>query len=148
MKMSKAEITKQKLLEAIQRLRDGKPINTPEGSKITKSLINKEADVSYGQLNKHPDALAEAILLIEEHEEKQQKEAVLKGIEAKDDKETRLKNDRNKQERLKRDYRGQRDTYKEIADNAVKREASLMFRLHQIEVERQSELNRKVTPLR
>ncbi|SHI28788.1 hypothetical protein [Ferrimonas marina] len=147
MKITKTQITEQRLRDALQRLLDGKPERTKADGKISLSRINKEAGCSHGLIYKYPEVMTEAKEAIEQYKAKQQRDGVLESLSAGVDKETRLRAERDKQAELKRDYREQRDSFQALADDVVKRENALLFRCHELQLELNARDNTKVVPL-
>ncbi|WDL84051.1 hypothetical protein IU367_07695 [Aeromonas bestiarum] len=144
---AKTQITKQRLRNALQRLLDGKPERTKADSKISLSRINNEAGCSHGLIYKYPEVISEAKVAIEQHKINQQRNNILESLSTRTNKETRLKAECDKQEKLKRDYRDQRDNLQVLADNAVRRENALLFRCHELQLELNLIKNTKVVPL-
>ncbi|BBS86625.1 hypothetical protein [Aeromonas media] len=144
---ARAQTTEQRLRNALQRLLDGRPERTKADSKISLSRINKEAGCSHGLIYKYPEVISEAKLAIEQHKTNQQRSSIQENRSAGSSRETRLKADRDKQEKLKCDYRAQRDNLQVLADNAVKRENELLFRCHELLLELNFINNTKVVPL-
>lgn len=129
----KAQITEQRFLDSLQRLLDGKPQRTKADNKISLSRINKEAGCSHGLIYKYPHIIDEIRAKIENHKTTQQCKFIKSTPNV--DKESRLKAARDKQEKLKINYRNQRDNFQLLADSAVKRENELLFRCHELQLE-------------
>ena len=143
----RTQTTEQRLRNALQRLLDGRPERTKADSKISLSRINKEAGCSHGLIYKYPGVISEAKVAIEQHKVNQQRSSILENLSTSSNREARLKAERDKQEKLKRDYRDQRDNLQVLADSAVKRENELLFRCHELQLELNFINKTKVVPL-
>ncbi|TVP14811.1 MULTISPECIES: hypothetical protein [Shewanella] len=135
MKVSKTQITEQRLRNALRRLLDGQPERTKADGKISLLRINKEAGCSQGLIYKYPEVIADARVAIKHHIAKQKSQVGLESQSAGVAKEARLRAERDKQAELKHRYREQRDNFQALADDTVKRESALLFRCHELQLE-------------
>ena len=131
----RTQITEQRLRDALQRILNGKPERTNADGKISLFRINMEAGCSRGLIYKYPDIIIDIKLAIEQQKVKRQRDSILKNQLSGADKEVKLKAKCDKQEKLKREYRNQRDNYQALADDAVKRENLLLFKCHELQIE-------------
>lgn len=127
-------VTEKRLRDALQRLINGKPERTRADNKINLSRINEEAGCSHGLIYKYPEVVMDARVAIQEHKTTKIRKGIIDSQLIDIDKIAKIKEERNKQEKLKLDYRMQRDNYQMLADDVVKRENELLFRCHELQI--------------
>ena len=137
MKVSKKQITEARLRAALQRLLDGKPDNVKASAKLTLNRINNEAKLSASYIHKFPEFVKEAELAIAAYGSEHGDTYVEGLVENKvDDSPTgQLKRKLKTETNLKNTYKQQRDDFKALADILVEKEASLMFRVFELQEE-------------
>lgn len=137
----RAQITKQRLEDALQRLIHGKPERTPNDGRLNLSRINKEAGLSSGGIYYYDDFVERARLEIDKHKSRISASSSTKVKISVD----RLRAQRDKERELKERYRSQRDDIKKFCDQVIARNANLEFSLYEAleEIEAlQAELNK------
>ncbi len=126
--MNRSELTEIRLKEALQRLLDGKPINTPCDGRINLKRINDEAKLSSGGIYYYKDFITKARSIIDK--DISNNKQYLNSSNA-EEKISKLRKQRDKEKQLKVIYREQRDKMKQFADSVVEENARLSFAIHE-----------------
>lgn len=145
--MSKRELTKSRLQEALQRLLIGFPKRTKSSGKITLNKINKEAGLGNSYIHKFPDFIGSAKPQIDEFNKNRNAQleggVILPTVNLTP--EESLKADLKRQTNLKEKYRQERDDYKKARVDLEVLCNTLMFRNHELQ---QDLLEYIVTPFK
>ena len=138
--MDKKVITEARLEEALERVLSGCPIRVkPEGT-LTLNKVNKEARLSHSYVHKFKEFVERATPKIDTFN-KTKKQAI-EGMdlgEAELTEVEKLKADLKREKALKEKYRSERDDAKTAQKEMEALNATLMFRLYEL----QEELGRK-----
>ena len=122
---NRSEETLLRLQEALRRLLAGCPERTKHDGRISISRINAEAGLSSGAIYYYKEFIEEAKEILSNRKNSQaddSPEETLPQIE-------KLRLQRDKEKRLKEEYRSQRDQIKSFCDKVVAKNASLEFAL-------------------
>ncbi len=149
MKISKKQITEARLRAAINRLLEGKPEKVKPSGKITLNRINNEAGLSASYIHKFPEFVKEAKASIANFAKEHGNTYIESLVEHQVDESEveKLKKKLKTEKRLKETYKEQRDTFKAIADKIVEKEASLYFRIYELQEEISQLTHGSVTPI-
>ena len=135
----KSEITLQLLNEALDRLLSGSPVNTKLDGKISIKRINDEAKLSRGAIYYYKDFVELAKEKIQEHKND------VKVEKSPATKEEKLRNQKKKKKRLKKDYYEQVSTLNGLNDAMVAENAVLAYRCMVLEDEINALTNGKIS---
>lgn len=135
----KSEITLQLLNEALDRLLGGTPINTKPDGKISIKRINDEAKLSRGAIYYYKDFVELAKGRIQEHKGNAETGKLVAT------KEEKLRNQRDNEKRLKKDYYEQVSTLSDLNDAMVAANAALAYRCMVLEDEINALTNGKIS---
>ncbi|HAS6870912.1 hypothetical protein ACEV8G_01300 [Vibrio parahaemolyticus] len=133
--MSKSKITEQKLRNALERLKNGNPERTKSDGKISILRINNEAGLSRGAIYHYKEFVEEAKAEIEIYNSNKKQEGILQNFSDDSSRLDKIKSERDREARLKKNYREQRDNIKAMADEVIKRDASWAYRCLELQVE-------------
>ncbi|NQY35033.1 MAG: hypothetical protein HRT37_08735 [Alteromonadaceae bacterium] len=149
MKVSKRQITEARLKAALQRLLDGKPEKVKASGKLTLNRINNEAGLSASYIHKFPEFIEEAEKAITAYQYEHGDTYVESLIETKPEGSTidKLKARLKNEIKLKKTYKEQRDAFKAVADKLVEQEASLIFRVYELQEEIRQITRGSITPI-
>lgn len=114
-----------KLEQALQRIVEGCPKRTKADGRINLSRINQEAGLSSGGIYYYPDFVESTKKYIQSLKESDS--SVIKHGNI--SKESKLREQRDKERQLKEQYREQRDQMKTFCDGVVAKNAQLEFAL-------------------
>ncbi len=133
--MKQKEFTLQRLIDAFERLKLGRPERTPTDGKISIKRINDEAGLSQGAVYYYKSFLSTAkaeIIILEADRKKRQ---VIDGLELDQTGEAKLRSDRDREKRLKTKYRSEVSNFKQLSDVMVKENVSLAFHCMELQQE-------------
>lgn len=133
--MKQKEFTLQRLIDAFERLKLGRPERTPTDGKISIKRINDEAGLSQGAVYYYKSFLSTAkaeIIILEADRKKRQ---VIDGLELDQTSEAKLRSDRDREKRLKTKYRSEVSNFKQLSDVMVKENVSLAFHCMELQQE-------------
>lgn len=145
--MKQTEFTLQRLKEALNRLKEGKPEYTKADGKISILRINNEASLSRGAIYYYKDFVKQAKAEIQIYNENKQQLNVIDGLEPRDGGLERLRQSRNKEKQLKEKYREELKNFKNLSDEVVQQNVSLAFRLMEMQDERRQIEVGKIIPI-
>jgi len=143
---NKKTLTEGRLREALQRLLDGNPTRTKMTGKLTLNKINNEAGLSQSYIHKFPTFVNYATPIIDKHNENrcQSVEGDFLGQNNTLSEVEKLKIDIQREEKLKKKYKQERDDARKIKVILESEYNTLMFRLYEL----QDELRHyKTTPI-
>jgi hypothetical protein len=150
MAATKKQITEGRLRAALDRLLAGKPEKVPTNGKLSIKRVNDEAGLSRSYIYKFPEIVDEAekaiAEYIKEHGENYAQELVEVGED--ENRIEKLKRQLATETRLKKEYKQQRDNIKTAADLIAQREATLAYRVFELEQEILQLTRHKVTSIR
>ena len=139
------------LVNALQRLLNGKPVKVKPGGKLTLNRINNEAGFGNSYVHKFPDFVAYAKPVIEEYNLNRDKamstgldievNAPLSEIEG-------LRFKLRKAEELKAKYRIERDNAIEARKVLEHKYSELMFRAYSLQEDLQASTQHRVVPIK
>lgn len=121
-KIRNPEITRKKLIDALQRLVDGDPERLTGKYKINVKSVQEEAGLSLGSAYRYPDVM-DTIALAKQTQAK--KAGNVRKRSASTDLE-RLKEEKAKEKRLKDKYRQELDVANQRLDNAYAEQTMLL----------------------
>ena len=137
--MSSREITKGRLRAALQRVLEGQPQNVKKHGKLTLNKINNEARLGRSYIHKFKDFIEEeanpAIESFNKAYDPVAAKALAESEEGELTNEVKLKRELKAQERLKKEYKEERDELKVINQMLEEQNSSLMFRIYELQQE-------------
>ena len=131
--MRQKEFTLQRLKEAFVRLKTGKPERTKADGKISILRINEEAGLSRGAIYYYKAFVQEVKGELPILEVERNKKQAINNLQENLSSELKLRRDRDKEKRLKTEYRIQAGNFKQLTDEVVKANVSLTFRCMELE---------------
>ncbi|MCG9635038.1 hypothetical protein L1D12_06940 [Vibrio parahaemolyticus] len=138
------------LVNALQRLLDGQPVNVKAKGRLTLNRVNCEAKLGNSYIYKFPDFVEYSKPIIAEFNDKRDK-AMAEGVGIDLDiplsEIENLKAKLNKSVELKKQYREQRDTAIKARKELEAENARLIYRLFELQQELLSK-NGTVTPMK
>lgn len=140
-------VTEQRLVDALNRLLEGKPVNTKLDGRISIKRINDEAGLSQGAVYYYKDFVSKAREEIDLFKKNQRINDSLSSRDVDLSKTKKLRREINKEKRLKDDYREQLGNQKVLNDMVVQANVSLAFRILELENEIRRNLDAKVLQL-
>lgn len=132
---SQKEFTLQRLRDAFERLRAGKPERTKADGKVSIKRVNDEAGLSQGAIyyyKAYVEELRAEIRIIEAEREKRQ---VVDDMGLNLSIESKLRLERDREKRLKIEYRDQVKNLKQLSDKIIAENVSLAFRCRELQDE-------------
>jgi hypothetical protein len=117
--MKQTEFTLQRLKEALNRLKEGKPEHTKADGKISILRINDEAGLSRGAIYYYKNFVKQAKAEIRIYNESKQTLDVIDGLEPRYGELERLRQSRNKEKQLKEKYREELKNFRVLSDEVV-----------------------------
>lgn len=145
--MKQTDFTLQRLKDALNRLKEGKPEHTKADGKISILRINNEASLSRGAIYYYKDFVKQAKAEIQIYNASKQKLDVLDDLESSGSELERLRQSRNKEKQLKEKYRGELKNFRVLTDEMVQQNVSLAFRLMEMQDERRQIEEGKIIPI-
>lgn len=143
-----SEITLRKLERALQRLLDGVPKRTKNDGKINISRINNEAGLKVSNINYYPEFIKDAQDRIRDHFDAIAEKNIKDAVKQEKSEVEILKDKLKHEQKLKREYREEKNEQKLLNDDVVKQNVSLAFRVMELESELHSLSSHKVAPIR
>lgn len=137
--------TLHRLEQALARLLKGTPERTTSDGKINISRINDEAGLSVSGINYYKDFMREAHKKIARHKEKKRNQQEDEAFEEKISEIDKVKGKLKNALRLKNKYYQDLDNQKTINNGVVAQNASLAFRVNELEQEIMETSSGKVT---
>ena len=143
-----SDMTLQQLEAAFERLKNGTPERTKADDKISILRINEEAGLSRGGIYYYKDFVIKAKAEIEAIKNQRKTQNAIRDVVAKENKTDKLRAERDKEKRLKVDYRNQVNEFSQFSDQLVIENVLLAFRCYELQ-ERETKRERmKVVPIR
>ena len=146
--MKQKEFTLQRLSDAFDRLKQGKPINTPGDGKISIKRINDEAGLSQGAIYYYKSFVSTAKAEITILEADRKKRQLIDGMELGQTTEAKLRSDRDREKKLKTKYRSEANNLKQLSDVMVKENVSLAFHCMELQQELARATAMKITAIK
>lgn len=145
--MSQKEFTVQRLKDAFERLKAGRPERTKPDGKLSIKRVNDEAGLSQGAIYYYKAYVQELRAEIGVIEAERKKRQVIDDLELNLSTEAKLRLERDREKRLKVEYRDQAKNLKQLADKIVAENVSLAFRCKELQDELNRALAVKVTSI-
>ncbi|MFB2908082.1 hypothetical protein ACE1BH_24755 [Aeromonas jandaei] len=142
---SKKQLTEQKLYDALKRLLDGNPTNVKSSGKITLNKVNNEARLGNSYVHKFPEFVTYANDVIAEYNNNlsSQHPTIHSSNDESYLENDKLRDERNRERRLKERYRIERDDAIQARIELEKLNNTLMFRLY--ELQEKLDMNNKLS---
>tara|TARA_Y100001963_G_scaffold152155_1_gene236397 strand:- start:288 stop:713 length:426 start_codon:yes stop_codon:yes gene_type:complete len=134
------KVTELRLEAAFNRLLNGVPERTKPDGRISISRINQEAGLSQGAIYYYKDFVAQAKATIAQRKAQPQLHSQQEGSANSSSALHKLQDSLKKEKSLKKQYRNQRDDFKNISDITIKENVCLAFRILELEDENRRKL--------
>jgi AcrR family transcriptional regulator len=146
--MNQKEFTLQRLKDAFERLRTGHPERTKADGNISIKRVNEEAGLSRGAIYHYKSYVQELRVEIAAYEAERKKSLAIDGLQHNLTVEAKLRSERDREKRLKIEYRDQLANFKQLTDKVIAENVSLAFRCKELQDELARATALKVTDIR